>query len=78
MSFQFWMYVTWFVWISPHVDLWLSVVFILWSGVLWYNFLRAWRGDPGVLCSTQEQKYRVCASSGLTVHLYTFKKFFNW
>jgi hypothetical protein len=64
MSFQFWMYVTWFVWISPNVDLWLSVVFILCSGVLWYNFLRAWRGDPGVLSSTQEQKYRVCASFG--------------
>jgi hypothetical protein len=60
MLFQFWMYVTWFVWISPHVDLWLSVVFMLSSGVLWYNFLRAWRGDPGVLSSTQEQKYRVC------------------
>lgn len=58
LATKFWMYMTWFVWISPHVDLLLSVVFILCSGVLWYNFLRAWRGDPGVLSSTQEQKYR--------------------
>ncbi|CAG2059852.1 unnamed protein product [Timema podura] len=58
LATKFWMYVTWFVWIAPHVDLWLSVLFTFFSLVLWYNFLRAWRGDPGVLTNTQEEKYR--------------------
>ncbi|PSN53756.1 Palmitoyltransferase Hip14 [Blattella germanica] len=58
LATKFWMYVTWFVWIVPHVDLYLSVLFVLCSCILWYNFLRSWRGDPGVLRSTQEQQYR--------------------
>ncbi|GLH03362.1 hypothetical protein R5R35_007131 [Gryllus longicercus] len=58
LATKFWMYVTWFVWIAPSVDLWLSALFIGCSLILWYNFVRAWRGDPGVLSSNQEQKYR--------------------
>ncbi|XP_063223420.1 palmitoyltransferase Hip14 isoform X2 [Bacillus rossius redtenbacheri] len=58
LATKFWMYVTWFVWIMPHVDLWLTGAFVACSLLLWYNFVRAWRGDPGVLTATQEQKYR--------------------
>ena len=58
-NFQFWMYVTWIVWITPVVDPWLTLIFLGSSLLLWYNFIRAWRGDPGVLNNTQEEKYRV-------------------
>ncbi|XP_049956340.1 palmitoyltransferase Hip14 [Schistocerca serialis cubense] len=58
LATKFWMYVTWFVWIAPIVEVWITVLFVGSSLFLWYNFLRAWRGDPGVLSSTQEEKYR--------------------
>jgi hypothetical protein len=60
VSFQFLVYVTWIVWIFPHVDFWLSAVFLLFSGVLWYYFLYVSQGDPGVLSSTREETYEVC------------------
>lgn len=54
------MYVTWFIWISPHVPLLLSICFVASSLVLWYSFIRSWRGDPGVITSSTDQKFRVC------------------
>ncbi|XP_067012868.2 palmitoyltransferase Hip14 [Anabrus simplex] len=58
LATKFWMYVTWFVWIAPRVDIWVTVSFVACSLILCYNFVRSWRGDPGVLTSTQEEKYR--------------------
>ncbi|KAG8238511.1 hypothetical protein J437_LFUL017810 [Ladona fulva] len=54
----FWMYVTWFVWISRFVSPWITIAFGISSVLLWYTFLKSWRGDPGVVSATQEQKYR--------------------
>lgn len=28
------------------------------SGVLWYNFLKAWRGDPGIVVATPDIQMR--------------------
>ncbi|XP_046394667.1 palmitoyltransferase Hip14 isoform X3 [Ischnura elegans] len=58
LATKFWMYVTWFVWISKVVSPWISAAFIITSLLLWYTFLKSWRGDPGVVAATQEQKYR--------------------
>ncbi|KAF4521454.1 hypothetical protein B566_EDAN001751 [Ephemera danica] len=58
LATKFWMYVTWFIWIAPHVSLLLTICFVLSSLVLWYSFLRSWRGDPGVITSSTDQKFR--------------------
>lgn len=58
LATKFWMYVTWLLWISAAVDFSVSFLFLATSFLLWYNFLNAWRGDPGVIYSSQDQKYR--------------------
>ncbi|KAF2352935.1 Ankyrin repeat-containing domain [Trinorchestia longiramus] len=58
LATKFWFYVTWVVYIHDSVGLWFSCVFMLSSLLLWYNFMRAWRGDPGVITADQTQKYK--------------------
>lgn len=58
--FQFWMYVTWLVKIAPVVDFLESLLFLSCSLLLWHFFLKSWRGDPGIVANTQDQKFRVC------------------
>lgn len=60
MATKLWFYVTWFGYIAPVVSTITTILFSLSSGLLWYCFLNAWRGDPGIIKPTQEQRFRVC------------------
>ncbi|XP_026480615.1 palmitoyltransferase Hip14-like isoform X2 [Ctenocephalides felis] len=53
-----WFYVTWLGYVSPVVSGWTTVIFFACSGLLWICFLKSWRGDPGVITPTQEQRFR--------------------
>lgn len=60
LATKFWMYVTWWIWIAGYVQwCWLSYVFVICSVPLWYNFIKAWRSDPGVVKQNQEQRYQI-------------------
>uniref|UniRef100_A0A2P2I5D9 Palmitoyltransferase n=1 Tax=Hirondellea gigas TaxID=1518452 RepID=A0A2P2I5D9_9CRUS len=58
LATKFWFYVTWVIYIHDSVGLWFSSMFMLTSLILWYNFVKAWRGDPGVITADQTQKYK--------------------
>lgn len=58
LATKFWMYVTWAVWVLPVVEWWVSGAFVCCSLLLWFNFLKSWRGDPGVITASREEKYR--------------------
>ncbi|XP_058459578.1 palmitoyltransferase Hip14 isoform X1 [Malaya genurostris] len=58
MATKAWFYVTWLTYIAPTVSFLASVSFLTCSGVLWLCFLKSWRGDPGVIQPTQEQRFR--------------------
>jgi len=45
--------------IAPVLPVSDTVIFMLSSTFLWYNFLRAWRGDPGVIIIGKEERYQV-------------------
>lgn len=55
---KFWIYITWLFWITPVVNFFVSVLFFSSSGLLWYNFIKCWKGDPGVVAAPQEEKIR--------------------
>lgn len=59
LATKLWMYVTWIVYIMPRISFLTSVVFLSSSGALWFFFIKSWLGDPGVICPTQEQRFRV-------------------
>lgn len=54
-----WFYITWFAYIAPTVSAVTTILFLASSGLLWYCFISAWKGDPGVIRPTQEQRFRV-------------------
>lgn len=58
LATKFWFYVAWLVWIAPAVDFLVSLLFLTTSLLLWNFFIKAWRGDPGVICSTRDEKFR--------------------
>ncbi|XP_076063754.1 palmitoyltransferase Hip14 [Oratosquilla oratoria] len=58
LATKFWCYVTWVLYVHEYAGLQLTVVFFVSSLLLWYNFIRAWRGDPGVITADQAQKYQ--------------------
>lgn len=59
MATKLWFYVTWLTYIAPTVSILTSVLFVKSSIFLWYCFLKSWRGDPGVIKPTQDQRFRV-------------------
>lgn len=59
MATKLWFYVTWIAYIADTVSAGTTMLFLASSGVLWYNFLKSWRGDPGIIWPTQEQRLRV-------------------
>ncbi|CAL8079723.1 unnamed protein product [Orchesella dallaii] len=63
LATKFWMYVVWFVYIMSSVPLWDTIVFVAWSLVLWYNFLRAWKGDPGVITVSEDERCEIMMNS---------------
>lgn len=59
MATKLWFYVTWLGYIATTVSTFTTILFMLSSCLLWYCFLNAWRGDPGVIKPTQEQRFHV-------------------
>lgn len=59
LATKIWFYVTWIFYIAEAVSTLTTLAFIVSSGLLWLCFLKSWRGDPGVIQPTQEQRYRV-------------------
>lgn len=57
-SSKFWFYITWILYIAPVVSVMTTVCFLTSSAGLWYCFLMSWRGDPGIIRTTQEQRIR--------------------
>ncbi|KAK6619516.1 hypothetical protein RUM43_012273 [Polyplax serrata] len=58
LATKFWMYITWCLYIAPKCSFLLTVAFISSSLLLWFYFLKSWKGDPGVIAYTQEEKFR--------------------
>jgi len=58
LSTKFWMYYTWFAYVSVFVSPFATVFFMTSSVGLWYNFLKSWKSDPGTVRTSQEVKYR--------------------
>lgn len=59
MATKLWFYITWFIFFMPVVDFLTTLGFLFCSGVLWYCFLNAWKGDPGVIVATEEDRIKV-------------------
>lgn len=59
MATKLWFYVTWMMYIMDRVSFMTTVLFLASSGMLWVCFLKSWRGDPGIIRPTQEQRFRV-------------------
>ena len=59
MATKLWFYVTWLGYIAQAVPTSTTILFLASSLLLWYCFLKSWRGDPGIIRPTQEQRYRV-------------------
>ncbi|XP_046671938.1 palmitoyltransferase Hip14 [Homalodisca vitripennis] len=58
LATKFWFYVTWLLWVAPAVDFLESLLFLTSSLLLWHFFVKSWRGDPGIIATTQDQKFR--------------------
>ncbi|XP_018326776.1 palmitoyltransferase Hip14 isoform X2 [Agrilus planipennis] len=58
LATKLWFYITWIVYIMPNVTLLTSAVFFASSSLLWYCFLKSWLGDPGVIVTTRELRFR--------------------
>ena len=42
------------MYVIPFVSGLTTVTFLGISGILWYNFLKAWKGDPGTVIATPD------------------------
>jgi palmitoyltransferase len=58
LATKFWFYVTWIVYVHVHVGTFVTLVFVKLSMGLWYNFLKSWLSDPGVITCTREERVR--------------------
>ncbi|CAL8079710.1 unnamed protein product [Orchesella dallaii] len=56
LATKFWMYIVWFIYIMSSVPILDTIIFVSWSLVLWYNFLRAWKVDPGVIIVSEDER----------------------
>jgi palmitoyltransferase ZDHHC13/17 len=59
LATKFWMYLIWLLWITPVISPVTTIIFLSGSAILWYSYLKTWKGDPGVVQSSMEQKFRV-------------------
>ena len=55
---KLWFYITWIIYIAPIVPFLTTFLFLVSSCGLWYFFLRSWRGDPGIIKPTMDQRFR--------------------
>lgn len=51
-------YVSWAVYISTVVSAYATVAFVIVNIVLWLSFLRLWKGDPGIIKLTHNQRLK--------------------
>ncbi|CAG9765425.1 unnamed protein product [Ceutorhynchus assimilis] len=58
LSTKMWFYVTWLIYMAPMVSFATSVVFLSSSALLWYNFLKSWLGDAGVVLTNKKLQFR--------------------
>ena len=54
-----WIYITWIFWLGIHAAWYLWLLFVGGSVPLWICFLQSWRGDPGIITATHEDKLNV-------------------
>ncbi len=53
-----WYFILWFGIIQYYVSPLVTFIFISVSMVLWYNFIKTWRGDAGKIKTTDDERYR--------------------
>ena len=53
-----WFYYAWLVHIHPFVGSVSTLTFLAGTSGLWYNLIKTWRGDPGIISASREDKYR--------------------
>lgn len=57
LATKVWMYYTWFFYCIPYVDsMKLNILFTINTVLLTYNFVKAWKCDPGFIKTEREQK----------------------
>lgn len=54
-----WFYITWFTYIIDAVPLIYTLMFLTSTAALNFCFYKTWRGDPGIISPTQEQRFKV-------------------
>jgi len=57
-AFFAWVNITWFLFISPFVEAYHTLGFLGVSGFVTYNLLKSWRGDPGFIQTSHDEKMR--------------------
>jgi len=63
LATKFWMYITWIFMFWPIMDdlsqyVYYKVGFVVNTVFLFYNFIKAWKMDPGFVIVSQDQRYR--------------------
>jgi hypothetical protein len=53
-----WFYILWMTHIRYHVSAMTTFLFLTSSVLLWYNFIKCWRGDAGRVKTSEEERYR--------------------
>ncbi|XP_043267611.1 palmitoyltransferase Hip14 isoform X2 [Venturia canescens] len=56
LATKMWVYITWIFWLGIHAAWYLWLMLVGGSVPLWICFLKTWRGDPGVISATHEDK----------------------
>ncbi|KAK0162418.1 hypothetical protein PV327_006195 [Microctonus hyperodae] len=56
LSTKMWIYITWVFWLGVHAAWYLWLLLAGGSVPLWLCFLQSWRGDPGIIAATHEDK----------------------
>jgi palmitoyltransferase len=58
LTTKLWFYITWLIYFVPVVSTLTTCLFLFSSCALWYFFIKSWRGDPGVIKATMDQRFR--------------------
>ncbi|XP_037933783.1 palmitoyltransferase Hip14 [Teleopsis dalmanni] len=58
LATKIWFYITWVMFIVDAVSFAETVCFLICSIALWICFLKSWKGDPGIIKPTQEQRFK--------------------
>lgn len=61
---QWWVLVTWFIWLASSVNWVMNVAFTIAATGLCYAFYKTWSNDPGTISLSLEQKYQVRVKLG--------------